>query len=137
MRKSIFILLLLITSFFTISAQNWKPLAAGLLPTNYDVYGISAIGDKIVWAAASVDYFQGPIPNTHYPYILRSSDGGEHWTVKAVEEAAGTIASRFLSCAQSGCGYASFHTRWEFGRYILFRHDRRCNRTCCFSRTRF
>lgn len=72
-------------------AQNWVPMAQGLLPTNRIVFAISAVGDQVAWATASQNFIN-EIPLTHQPYILRTSDGGQHWVVKPVEEAAGTIS---------------------------------------------
>ncbi len=75
----------------TLSAQNWTPMAAGLLPNNFVIFSISAVGDQVVWAIASGEYYQPPIPVSHRPVILRTSDGGQTWVVKEIEEAAGTI----------------------------------------------
>ncbi|MDX1910985.1 MAG: hypothetical protein SFV22_05845, partial [Saprospiraceae bacterium] len=72
-------------------AQNWVPMAQGLLPSNRTVFAISAVGDQVLWATASQN-FNDEIPLTHQPYILRTSDGGLHWVAKPVEEAAGTIS---------------------------------------------
>lgn len=83
--------------FTTIPAQNWQPLAEGLLPNNYAIFSISAVGDDVVWAVASQEYYGPPIPATHHSYILRTSDGGQHWTVAEVEEAAGTISFQIVA----------------------------------------
>lgn len=72
-------------------------MAAGLLPNGRTIYSISAIGDKVIWAVASDEYFQAPIPSSHHPKILRSSDGGLTWVVKDVEEAAGTISFQIVA----------------------------------------
>ncbi len=81
----------------TLSAQNWTPMAAGLLPSNVVIFSISAVGDDVVWAVASGEYYQAPIPNSHRPRILRSSNGGQTWTVKEIEEAAGTISFKIVA----------------------------------------
>lgn len=80
-----------------LSAQNWTPMAEGLLPVNYVIFSISAVGDDVVWAVASRDYFQPPIPTTHRPYILRTSNGGQTWTVAEIEEAAGAISFQIVA----------------------------------------
>jgi len=90
MKKSIFTLFLSIV-LTALSAQNWTPMAAGLLPNDVIIFSISAVGDQVVWAVASGDYYQPPIPVSHRPVILRTSDGGQTWVVKEIEEAAGTI----------------------------------------------
>lgn len=77
-------------------AQNWKPMAAGLLPNNFVVFSVSAVDDRVAWATASQEYFQGPIPNSHRIRVLRTSDGGQTWVVKEVEEAAGTISFQIV-----------------------------------------
>lgn len=84
-------------SAMALSAQNWTPMAAGLLPTNYVIFSISAVGDDVVWAVASGEYYQSPIPNTHRPYILRTSNGGQTWTVAEIEEAAGAISFQIVA----------------------------------------
>ena len=84
-------------SAMALSAQNWTPMAAGLLPTNYVIFSISAVGDDVVWAVASGEYYQPPIPNTHRPYILRTSNGGQTWTVAEIEEAAGAISFQIVA----------------------------------------
>lgn len=96
MKKSTFTLLFL-SMLSTLFAQNWTPMAAGLLPNNVIIYSISAVGDQVVWAIASEQFNGPPIPNTHRPIILRSSDGGQNWVVKQIEEAAGTIAFRIVA----------------------------------------
>lgn len=83
--------------YLVASAQTWTPMAAGLLPNNRAIFSISAVGDKVVWAVASEEYYQAPIPFTHSPYILRSSDGGQNWTVHEVEEAVGTISFQIVA----------------------------------------
>ncbi|MBV6439260.1 MAG: T9SS C-terminal target domain-containing protein [Haliscomenobacteraceae bacterium CHB4] len=85
------------TSLATLDAQNWTPVANGMLPVNYVVFSISAVGDHVVWAVASQEYYQAPIPASHQSYVLRTSDGGQNWTVAAVEEAAGTISFQIVA----------------------------------------
>ena len=85
------------TIFSALSAQNWQSMAAGLLPNGYVIFSISAVGDNVVWAVASREYYQAPIPATHHSRILRTSDGGLHWTVAEVEETAGTISFQIVA----------------------------------------
>lgn len=80
----------------SINAQNWVPMANGLLPSNRLIFSISPVGDQVVWATAS-ENFNGEIPLSHAPYILRTSDGGAHWVAKEVEEAAGTISFKIVA----------------------------------------
>lgn len=84
-------------SMMVLSAQNWTPMAAGMLPANYVIFSISAVGDDVVWAIASGEYYQAPIPSTHRPYILRTSNGGQTWTVAEIEEAAGAISFQIVA----------------------------------------
>ena len=62
MKKSVFTLFFT-AALVTLSAQNWTPMAAGLLPSNVVIFSISAVGDDVVWAVASGEYYQAPIPN--------------------------------------------------------------------------
>jgi|APTNR8051073442_1049403.scaffolds.fasta_scaffold04707_7 photosystem II stability/assembly factor-like uncharacterized protein len=88
---------LFVASTIVLSAQNWTPMAAGLLPANYVIFSISAVGDDVVWAIASGEYYQPPIPSTHHPFILRTSNGGQTWTVAEIEEAAGAISFQIVA----------------------------------------
>ena len=90
MQKSIFTLLFS-AALATLSAQNWTPMAAGLLPNEVVIFSISAVGDQVAWAIASREYYQPPVPVSHRPIILRTSDGGQTWVVKEIDEAAGAI----------------------------------------------
>ncbi|NUM80104.1 T9SS type A sorting domain-containing protein [bacterium] len=96
MKKNL-LFLLFAASAFVLPAQNWTPMAAGMLPANYVIFSISAVGDDVVWAVASGEYYQAPIPNTHRPYILRTSNGGQTWKVAEIEEAAGAISFRIVA----------------------------------------
>ena len=78
-------------------AQNWQPMAIGVLPDDYVVFSISAAGDNVVWAVASQEYYQAPIPGTHQSHYLRSSDGGQSWSTGAIEETAGTISFQIVA----------------------------------------
>ena len=74
--KTILSTLFFSTIFSALFAQNWQPMAAGLLPNGYVIFSISAVGDNVAWAVASGEYYQAPIPATHHSRILRTSDGG-------------------------------------------------------------
>ena len=89
--------LLLFTTLISLSAQNWQPMAVGLLPDNYVIFSISAIGDNVAWAVASGEYYSAPIPASHHPYLLRTSDGGQNWTVTEIEEVAGAISFQIVA----------------------------------------
>lgn len=97
MKKRRLLLLYFSAVLATLSAQNWTPMAAGMLPANYVIFSISAVGDDVVWAIASGEYYQAPIPTTHRPYILRTSNGGQNWTVAEIEEAAGAISFQIVA----------------------------------------
>ncbi|MFM9951768.1 MAG: T9SS type A sorting domain-containing protein [Saprospiraceae bacterium] len=97
MFKKIQLILLFSAIAGALSAQNWTPMAAGLLPANYVIFSISAVGEDVVWAIASGEYYQAPIPSTHRPYILRTSNGGQTWTVAEIEEAAGAISFQIVA----------------------------------------
>ncbi len=96
MKKSL-ITLSLFALLTALSAQNWQPMAAGLLPNNTVIFSISAIGENVVWAVASGEYYQGPIPSSVYPRVLRSIDGGQSWTVSGIEAAASTISFQIVA----------------------------------------
>ncbi len=80
-----------------LSAQNWTPMATGLLPDSVVIFSISAVGSDVVWAIASGEYYQAPIPVAHRPWVLRSADGGLTWKVADVKEAAGTISFQIVA----------------------------------------
>lgn len=72
-------------------------MASGYLPDNVVIFSISAVGEDVVWAIASEEYYQAPIPSSHRPLVLRTSDGGQSWTVAEVEEAGGTICFQIVA----------------------------------------
>ncbi len=80
-----------------LSAQNWQPLAAGLLPNGHVIFSISAVGENVVWAVASGEYYQAPIPTAHRTRVLRSADSGQSWTAHEIEETAGTISFQIFA----------------------------------------
>ncbi len=91
-----------LTLFFTLSsillsAQNWQPMAQGLLPKDYLITGISAVGEHVIWAVAIGNSGGPPVSSSHISRLLRSSDGGEHWTVSNIEEAAGKVSFQIVA----------------------------------------
>jgi photosystem II stability/assembly factor-like uncharacterized protein len=96
MKKFLFALLT-IASSAALYAQSWTPMAAGLLPDSVVIFSISAVSDQVVWAVASEEIYQGPIPASVRPIILRTSDGGQNWVVKPVEEAFSTISFQIVA----------------------------------------
>ena len=94
MQKTIFTLLFA-TLLTTLAAQNWQPMAVGVLPPDQGIFAVSAIGDNIVWAVASGDF--NVIPASHKPWILRSSDGGQSWVAHPVAPAGGTISFQIVA----------------------------------------
>lgn len=95
MKKTLYGLLFCAT-LSGVSAQNWEPMAAGMLPNNFLIFSLSTVSEQVVWAVASQEYYQPPIPNSHRIRVLRTSDGGQTWVVKEVEEAAGTISFQIV-----------------------------------------
>jgi len=95
--KKLFLLPLFFSVVLSLHAQNWTPMAAGMLPDNVVIFSISAVGEDVVWAIASEEYYQAPIPSTHRPLVLRSSDGGLNWFVAEIEEAGGTICFQIVA----------------------------------------
>lgn len=76
-----------------ISAQVWEPKALGTLSGGYYVSSISIVSEQIIWATAyNYDQPTPPVPANHVITILKSTDGGETWEVKDVEEAMGRIS---------------------------------------------
>ncbi|HRI59857.1 MAG TPA: hypothetical protein PK228_09040, partial [Saprospiraceae bacterium] len=71
-------------------SQVWSPKAVGLLPANFNVADICIVNEQVIWAVA-FDYhlLPGPIPASFVPKLLKSTDGGETWEVKDIEEAMG------------------------------------------------
>lgn len=72
------------------SSQVWLPKAAGLLPANYGVDDISIVNEQVIWATAN-DYSTSTpsVPADHVSKLIKSTDGGETWTVADIEEATG------------------------------------------------
>lgn len=97
MKKSLFTCFFFPFALVALHAQNWQPMAVGVLPDAYVVFSISAVGDNVVWAVASQEIYQGPIPGTYQSHYLRSSDGGQSWSTGAIEEAAGTISFQIVA----------------------------------------
>lgn len=95
--KKIFSTLFYAAILCTLHAQNWTPLAAGYLPNGVVIFSISAVSDNVIWAVASQEYYQAPIPSSVHPIILRSADGGATWVLRTVEEAAGTISFQIVA----------------------------------------
>lgn len=93
--KKIGSLLACITLSTALFSQNWTPMPAGVFPNGLVVWSISAVGEKVVWAVASTD--ANTIPSTHKIKILRSSDGGQTWTLLEVEEAPGRLCFQIVA----------------------------------------
>ncbi|MBV6442572.1 MAG: hypothetical protein EPGJADBJ_04290 [Saprospiraceae bacterium] len=75
------------------SSQVWEPKAAGLLPAEYNVADICIVSEQVIWAVA-IDYhlLTGTIPASFVPKLLKTTDGGETWEVKDIEEAMGRVS---------------------------------------------
>lgn len=73
-------------------SEVWSPKAEGLLPAEFNIADISVVDEQTIWAVA-FDYhlLPGPIPATFLPKVLRSTDGGETWTVNDITAAQGRI----------------------------------------------
>lgn len=95
--KKLLFFLLLSSANFALPAQTWTPMAVGMLPDNVVIFSISAVGEDVVWAIASEEYYQAPIPSSHRSLVLRTSDGGLSWFVAEVEEAEGTISFQIVA----------------------------------------
>lgn len=72
-------------------AQVWEPKAAGTLPSNFSVADISVVNDQVIWATVVDWSAPTPTPGAFVPKLLKSTDGGETWFVKDIEEAVGRI----------------------------------------------
>jgi len=90
-RLPVFVFFLLLSD--AVFGQVWAPKAVGLLPANYNVADISIVNEQVIWAVA-FDYhlLPNPIPASFLPKLLRSTDGGETWEGKDIEEAIGRIS---------------------------------------------
>jgi hypothetical protein len=95
--KKLFLFAFLFSATCALHAQNWTPMAVGMLPDNVVIFSISAVGEDVVWAIASEEYYQAPIPSSHRPLVLRTSDGGLSWSVAEVAEAGGTISFQIVA----------------------------------------
>ena len=65
-----------------LGAQNWQPMAARLLPNGYVIFSVSAVGENVVWAVASQEYYQAPIPGT---YFLKIETEGKAGVAKVIK----------------------------------------------------
>lgn len=84
--------LLFLGNAISLFAQ-WTPQGVGLLPFNYEIWGLSVVNEQVVWGIA----FDEPgtsqsVPLTHIPRVVRTTDGGKTWKVQEVEEAKGRIS---------------------------------------------
>lgn len=95
--KKLFLFSFLFSATCALPAQNWTPMAIGMLPDNVVIFSISAVDEDVVWAIASEEYYQPPIPSSHRPLVLRTSDGGLNWWVAEVEEAGGTLCFQIVA----------------------------------------
>jgi len=91
MKKSHLLHALFILFSHTAFGQVWSPKAAGLLPANYSVADISIVNGQVIWATAIDWGLPQPIPATFVSKLLKSTDGGETWTVKDIEETMGRV----------------------------------------------
>lgn len=75
-------------------AQKWTPKEAGLLPAGYAIYGVSVVDEHTAWAVANVDTvtYAPPIPPDHVIKVLKTTDGGQSWSVYDVEESLGRLS---------------------------------------------
>lgn len=89
MKKRLLPFVLLLIFSCSVAAQVWLPGATGFLPPNYNVDDISAASDQIVWATANDWSVSTPVPAPHVAILLKSTDGGQTWTVTDIKEAAG------------------------------------------------
>ena len=78
----------------SLNAQKWTPQAAGLLPAGYAIYGLSVVDENTAWAVADVDTvtYAPPIPSDHLIKVLKTTDGGQSWSVYDVEESMGRLS---------------------------------------------
>lgn len=78
----------------TSKAQKWTPQAAGILPAGYAIYGVSVVDENTAWAVANVDTvtYGPPIPPDHAIKVLKTTDGGQSWSVYDVEESLGRLS---------------------------------------------
>ncbi len=93
MKKRFLPFALLLFLFNTVFGQVWSPKAEGVLPSNYNVSDISIVSDQVIWATA-IDYSQAnpPVPPTHITKLMKSTDGGNTWVVKDIEEIMGRVS---------------------------------------------
>lgn len=78
--------------FLYLSAQaQWQPQAVNTIPAGYNVWGLSVVSDKVVWAVSNKS-FTTTIPTDHIGKVLRSTDGGQTWQVQDIEEAVGRVS---------------------------------------------
>ncbi|MBL7775024.1 MAG: hypothetical protein JNK89_03430, partial [Saprospiraceae bacterium] len=89
MKKRLLPSVFFLAFYCTVAAQVWAPKAVGVLPANYSVADICVVNEQVIWATA-VDWSAGqPVPAGFVSKLMKSTDGGETWIVKDIEEAAG------------------------------------------------
>ncbi len=93
MKKSLLLIAALILLNGSVFSQ-WVPKSIGLLPEGYGVVQMQAANNSVIYALAS-DYLQWmvgfPISPTTLVCILKSSDGGDNWSIDTVTIATGSI----------------------------------------------
>ena len=87
-----FVLTFFVFSQLTLIAQ-WEPIGYDIIPPGFEQYEISDIfivNDDLIWATLT-DWTQigSPVPESQWPMVIKSTDGGESWQVIEVEEAPG------------------------------------------------
>jgi photosystem II stability/assembly factor-like uncharacterized protein len=72
---------------------QWTPQGVGILPADYEIWGLSVVNEQVVWGIAyNVVAAKQTIPLTHTGRVVRTTDGGQTWAIHEVEEAIGRVS---------------------------------------------
>jgi len=95
MKKQLLPFALLLHLAYAVSGQVWSPKAVGLLPANFNVADICIVNQQVIWAVAfnwQPLINEQPVPANAIPKMMKTTDGGETWTVKDIAAAKGRIS---------------------------------------------
>lgn len=82
---------LLMLCYTTAHTQSWQAHAAGKIPANNAVFGLSVVNKDVIWGTFFPANYVSSVPLSYIPGLIRTTDGGITWTVTNIAEAQGRI----------------------------------------------
>lgn len=80
--------------FAPVTRAQWAPGAYGTIPTGHCILSLDVVDASTVWAVSADmnTMWNGlPVPPTHQPHVLRTTDGGQTWDVLQPAELTGLV----------------------------------------------